>query len=732
MEKISVSSARVPFEARRDDAGVPHVSAANWHEALYGLGYLHALDRPTQIFFSRVVASGEAAARIASKHELVETDRFFRRAGLHLNLEKEVENLRPQTREQLDWYCDGVNDGLQEAGRSLPMWVTRFHPRPWNPAAVLSIGNLLSFAGLAVAAQENERLLLELVQTGIQPELLRELMAPYLDNINIEPLRDIRIDQRLSDEALEMLADLPRLAGSNAWVVGPGRSESGSPLLAADPHLEVNRLPAIWYEAALAWGDGQYVMGATLPGCPLMAVGRSPQLSWGVTYLHADTSDFFIEDCRQDEASGWQYRRGDLWHNFQVREEVIERKGEKPETMRVFENPQGTLRRDLTDQEPGKYLSAQWVGSEAGCGRSIGCWLDVLQSTTVREAMEVVREIPHPTLVWVLADSEGHIGRQASGWLPARPAGQVGALPVPAWDESTHLQGRLSPDYLPSLYDPPEGYLASANEDLDRSGEFLLHSHCLPDYRKRRIVERLHELKEVTLQDMQALQYDVTSLQARRLLPIFLPHVSEGPLKESLSNWDLRYNPESTEATLFQHLYRHVTLEIFGHAEGIGWRRMFFLCTRMGYSSMILTAIDDLLCKETSLWWTGRDKGEMIRLAAERAAAEPIKPWGEVNSFHFANRFFEKSRVGRLLGFNTDRMPMPGCQATPFQGHLLATATRESSFAPSYHFVTDMATDEAWTNLPGGPSESRFSKWYRSDILRWASGEYRLLQARLE
>ena len=52
---------------------------------------------------------------------------------------------------------------------------------------------------------------------------------------------------------------------------------------------------------------------------------------------------------------------------------------------------------------------------------------------------------------------------------------------------------------------------------------------------------------------------------------------------------------------------------------------------------------------------------------------------------------------------------MPGCHATPFQGHLLRAATRETTFAPSYHFVTDLGTDEAWTNLPGGPSESRFS-----------------------
>ncbi len=734
METIATPSARVEFQAKRDEAGVPHVAAANWHDALYALGYLHAVDRPTQIFFARNVATGQAAARIANKPELIEADRFFRRAGLHLNLESEVENLRPQTREQLEMYCDGVNDGLQDAGRSLPMWVTGFHPRPWNPEAVIAIGNLLSFAGLAVAAQENERLLLELIQTGVQPDLLRELMAPYLDGVDFEPLMDVRIERRLSDEALEMLADLPRLAGSNAWAVGPRRSETGHALLASDPHLEINRLPAIWYEVALNWGadnEEQFVMGATLPGCPLMAVGRSKKMAWGVTYLHADTSDYFVEDCRTGGLVGWQYRRGNQWHDFQVRDEVIETKGGESQTMRVFENPEGTLRWDLTDQKPGKYLSAKWIGSEVGSGRSIGCWLDVLQSSSVREAMDTVRENPHPTLVWVMADSEGHIGRQASGWLPRRAAGQVGVLPVLAWDPATHWQGRMPSELLPALYDPPEGYLASANEDLDCAGERMIHTHALPDYRKRRIVERLHELKSVTIEDMQQLQYDVVSVQARRLLPIFLPYLPEGPLKDALLAWDYSYDPESTAATMFQHLYRHVVLEIFGHEEGIGWRRMFFLCTRMGYSSMILTAIDNLLCQEESGWWVNRDKGEMIGVAAQRAAEEPEKKWGEVNSFHFANRFFEGSRVGRILGFNTDKMPMPGCQATPFQGHLLTTATRESSFAPSYHFVADLGTEEAWTNLPGGASESRFSKWYRNDIPRWATGEHRRLVAKL-
>ena len=44
--------------------------------------YLHAIDRPTQIYFARAVAAGRAAERIAAKPELVEMERMYRkRAG---------------------------------------------------------------------------------------------------------------------------------------------------------------------------------------------------------------------------------------------------------------------------------------------------------------------------------------------------------------------------------------------------------------------------------------------------------------------------------------------------------------------------------------------------------------------------------------------------------------------------------------------------------------------------
>ncbi|MEQ8848194.1 penicillin acylase family protein [Botrimarina sp.] len=740
MQPMELKASRVDFTASRDAAGVPHVECGCWLEAVYALGYLHAIDRPSQMVFARAVAAGRAAELLADRPQMLEMDRFLRRAGIHRRLAEEVGMLSPGVLEQLEWYCRGVNDGLKEVGRTLPMWAVGVQPEPWTPESVMLIGNLLSFAGLAVGEQESERVILELIQLGIDEERLKELFRPYLDGVDFEPLRDVKFAKQMSDDTLELLADLPRLAGSNAWAVAPSRSASGAAMLASDPHLEVNRLPAIWYEAVLRWrgdaGRPEYAMGATLPGCPLMAVGRTPRLAWGVTYMHANTSDFFIEDLRPhpDRDGAWQYRRGDAWLDYRPRRERILRRSGSEVVESVYENEVGVLTAAPT--EPGRHLSVAWIGSRPGGGRSIGVWLDVLHSASAAEAMDRVRGCPHPSLVWVFADSAGHIGKQASGWLPTR-RGASGLTPTPAWDVRRHWQGVTPPEQLPREYDPPRGFVASANEEAYLADGAPMHSHALHDYRRRRIDERLTELPRATLADMRELQYDVTSVHARDLLPALLAHLPDDhPVKQRLAEWDCRFDAQSAGAALFMNFYQSVLLEIFGHERGIGWRRMIYLATRIGYAQSVLTAIDRVLPKVTSSWWAHRDKHELIRAAADKLVARgavrtPPPRWSDVNSFHFTDRFFGatqgRTATGRLLGFESARTAMPGCHATPFQGHLKATATRESTFAPSYHFVTDLSTDEAWTNLPGGPSENRFSRWYKSDIPLWTSGQYKRL-----
>ncbi|HEY2893392.1 MAG TPA: penicillin acylase family protein, partial [Pirellulales bacterium] len=402
MKILSTKNARRRFTVARDLHGVPHISAVTFREALYGLGYMHAVDRPTQMLFARAVASGQATELIADKPELLEMDRFFRRTGLYSSLDNEVANLDDETFDLLTAYCEGVNDGMKGAGRSLPMWAAGFVPQPWNQRSVLLLGNLLSFGGLVIGQQQNERILLDLIHAGVADDKMRELFKPLLDNADFDLLRKVKIASQLSDEALELMIDLPRLAGSNAWAVSPKRSATGSAMIASDPHLEVNRLPAIWYEAELHWEDS-YVLGATLPGCPLFAVARTRDVAWGVTYLKGDTTDYFIEDCRPGGQTGWQYRRGERWIDFAVRDERILRKGGDSEMLRVYHNPQGTLEATPETPEAGYYLSNAWIGAEFGAGRSIATWLEVVAAPSAAEAMDIARECPLPSLYWVFA-----------------------------------------------------------------------------------------------------------------------------------------------------------------------------------------------------------------------------------------------------------------------------------------------------------------------------------------
>ena len=53
MSRIRITKARRKIKAQRDEQGVPHIEGTTMLDVLYGLGYMHAADRGTQLLFSR-------------------------------------------------------------------------------------------------------------------------------------------------------------------------------------------------------------------------------------------------------------------------------------------------------------------------------------------------------------------------------------------------------------------------------------------------------------------------------------------------------------------------------------------------------------------------------------------------------------------------------------------------------------------------------------------------------
>ena len=711
----------------RNQFGVPQIYASSQPDAYYGLGYIHAFDRRTQMMFARCLAAGEAAEQISSSEQLLQSDRYFRRIGLARDLLKHPLDFTQFQSDLIESYVEGVNDAMKIVWRTLPMWLTGFRPKTWDVQSVLLVGKLLAFGALAINQMRSERLIIEMIHAGVSEEGLKELFASRLDDADFDLIRQIKLQNKLSDEALGIMTELPTLSGSNAWAISPSRTETGNAMLCSDPHLECNRFPAVWYEAILDWKD-DFMMGASLPGCPLFAVCRMKNIAWGVTHMKGDCVDYFIEDCRRTNAGVWQYRREDQWHDFEViKEQVHSKKGERYE-LKVYRSDVGTLEVDPLNHGEGLQLAFDWTGAHGNASEAIGVWLNLTAASSTSEAMTIASDSTQPTLCWTFADSEGHIGMQSSGRFPVRGNGHNGLTPIPAWNPKNHWQGWTAASDLYSIYDPPEGFVCTANEELPSNGRMLI-TQPYPDYRYRRIKAVLGETEKANLQNMQSLHYDFISTQAHDLVPLLTEHLDDSPEVKLLREWNGSFNSSSKQAAIYHHLYHEVIREIFGKAEGLGKARIDFLTSLEGYIVMMVAVFDRTLPKSESWWWKDRDKGEMIRAAWRRALdkVDANTTWDDVNQFQFADRFIGSCSLARWLGIESRVEGMPGNHSTVFQGHVTFKDGRLSSFSPAYHFIVDMGSEEAHTNLAGGPRENPFSKYYKSDLLRWRKGEYKRL-----
>src|SRR5688572_3093807 len=64
------------------------------------------------------------------------------------------------------------------------------------------------------------------------------------------------------------------------------------------------------------------------------------------------------------------------------------------------------------------------------------------------------------------------------------------------------------------------------------------------------------------------------------------------------------------------------------------------------------------------------------------------------------------------LGFDSAPLELPGTPASPFQCRRLPVAGETLVYAPAFHLLFDKSRSDAWYNLPGGASESRFGPGY--------------------
>ncbi len=144
---------------------------------------------------------------------------------------------------------------------------------------------------------------------------------------------------------------------------------------------------------------------------------------------------------------------------------------------------------------------------------------------------------------------------------------------MPGWTGEYDWAGYVPFEQLPHVYNPPRGWIVSANNQVaPNSYPHLVGTGFAAPYRAARIIELIQSKDKLAPDDMAAIQADVRSAQARELLP-FLLQVQPADERsraaiELLRGWDGSAAGDSAAAAIYQGWYQRIPQQIFADELG--------------------------------------------------------------------------------------------------------------------------------------------------------------------
>ena len=533
-EDFTLAGIAQPVEIVRNNNNVPHIFARTEADAFFALGFVHAQDRLWQMTMLRRTAQGRLSELYGTR--TVKIDELLRRLDIYTLAKESVAVQDDRTKAALEAYSAGVNAWIEQVnagarGRGAPEFFFFSNEiAAWSPADSIAIMKLMALQLSSHLESEVQRAQLSLI---LSPERLSDLLAddpnpavaalPEYSELMPGPFAP-PAKQRMAwlDDPLSPFRSAPFAGASNAWAAMPNRSAAGGSLLANDPHLGLTA-PSIWYLARLQLPTGG-VIGGTIPGMPVILLGRSDKLGWGLTSSYLDDQDVVIERVNPDNPEEYLTPEGPK--PFLTRRTIITVKDAPPVTITQRWSESGPIlpgsHYDLQSVTPAGHVAALEWTALSGKDTSMTAALRLMTAGSVAEAIEAGRLFVAPSQNLMLADENG-IALQLIGAMPARdPAHRTkGRMPAPGWEGANRWTGTLPYEDNPRFVNPPGGLLGNTNNKLvDR--DFPLHvSYDWGDSQRIQRWLALMKTREVhTRESFIEAQLDTVDPTARNLLPL--------------------------------------------------------------------------------------------------------------------------------------------------------------------------------------------------------------------
>ncbi len=608
---IRISELAAPIEILRDARGIPHVVARREAEGWFGLGFAHAQDRLAQMVWLRRRALGRSAE--IEGEAALPADRLARILEIGRTSRATADALPKASHAVLESYSAGINARIARLRRG--------HVKPplalaepiegleaWRPEDSLAVVKLLSWC--IGGTLETTLVLDDLIQRLSSVPARPFFPGRSSIDFGIAPELPGRIDDPTerpesgedgenpfgSTRALCRGIGLPT---GGAWVLDGSKSESRAPILVADWDV-APAVPPLFYEVHLEAG-GLDVAGATIPGSPIVWVGRNRSFAWAGVPASAPVADLFIETLREDRGL---YQNGTLWVPIEEREETLRWRdalGTLQESiLHIRSTRHGPLIESLFDGTPQGRAGGRednvledgadnrrsaralaWTGARVGDG--LTSMLSLLRRKDSKGLASALADHHEPVLAIVHADRRGDGGLQVAGWLPKRPL-PTGLVPVQGrlrsfdWREPVPI-GSLPSEHLGAT---GRGWVAAMDQPWPgRGGLDQMEWLWRPGDRAARLDDALSRLLAegpIDLRTAAGLLHDDRAARAPRVVAAILGlarrrgtlPIEAREIASLLERWDGRMQAGSAGAAAYQLLIDHLLIDLlrppFGRA----------------------------------------------------------------------------------------------------------------------------------------------------------------------
>jgi penicillin G amidase len=754
-ETIQVPGLSAAAEIRIDTWGIAHIRAASEADLFFVQGFNAARDRLWQIDLWRKRGLGLLAADFGPGY--LAQDYAARHFLFRGDMDAEWSAYGSEAKRICEAFTAGINAYvtlLTDEPQRMPPEFTVFGTQPalWHSEDVVRIrSHALARNAVSEVLRANV-LALSDHKTDLLRSNLEPLITPHVnEGIRLEtiPISSLdifklatapvtfepdRLNATLDDvwkwTKVTELGDVVQATadeGSNNWVVSGERTSSGRPIVASDPHRS-HALPSLRYLVHLT-APGLDVIGAGEPSVPGISIGHNGTVAFGLTIFGADQEDVYVYETKEGEPD--RYRYSDDWRSFEKVDEEFIIRGFDPLRLTLSFSLHGPVL--YQDPKTRTAIALRSVWAAPGAAPYLGS-LTAMRARTVAEYDSALAAWGTPSANHVCADVSGSIGKFSSGFTPVR-TNWDGLLPIPG-DGRFEWQGFIPHFQLPHSINPPDGFIATANEmnipaDWPSDGPVIGYE-WVDASRAKRIKTVLSKDQAHTIAGSQSLQTDVFSLPATRVCGL-LARLNATDLagrrgQALLTSWDSYLSARSPAAALYEVWWtRHLKTTLLTRLVPGEKLRILLL---PGSTETLISLLENPDARFGSDPELGRDEMLLESLASAVAECEALMGhdtaawrWGKLHHAHF-HHAASKVMPDTTGSWNVGPFELGGSSATPMNAGYRISDFRVITGA-SVRLVMDVGEWDNSTciNTPGQSGDPR-SPHFGNLAPLWADGDY--------